>query len=139
MPGPGALAGVSFAHPWALLALLAAPLLSWRLSRRRLWGPRLLLPSALPLRGLRASIWARLWWLPGALLVAAVALTALGLSGPRLRGAQRRDLSVEGIDIVVAFALSTSMLAADFQPQHRIPPANQLPKPLIDSPHDPPT
>ena len=133
MPGPGALAGVSFAHPWALLALLAAPLLSWRLSRRRLWGPRLLLPSALPLRGLRASIWARLWWLPGALLVAAVALTALGLSGPRLRGAQRRDLSVEGIDIVVAFDLSTSMLAADFKPKDRITVAKEVLKDFIGS------
>jgi Ca-activated chloride channel homolog len=133
MPGLGTVAGLSLAHPWALLALLAAPLLSWQLSRRRLSGPRLLLPSALPLRGLRASIWARLWWLPGALLVLAVALTGLGLSGPRLRGAQRRDLSVEGIDIVVAFDLSTSMLAADFKPKDRITVAKEVLKDFIGS------
>jgi Ca-activated chloride channel homolog len=126
-------AGLSFAHPWALLGLLAAPLLGWLLSRRRLGGPRLVLPSAGPLRGIRPSAWARVWWLPGALCIAAVALTSVGLAGPRSRGAQIRDLSVEGIDIVVALDLSTSMLAADFRPKDRITVAKEVLKDFIAS------
>jgi Ca-activated chloride channel family protein len=101
--------------------------------RRRIGGPRLVLPSSSPLREVPRSPWARLWWLPGALALAAVALTAVGLAGPRLRGAQKRDLSVEGIDIVVAFDLSTSMLAADFRPKDRITVAKEVLKDFIRS------
>ena len=125
--------GLSFAHPWALLGLAAAPLAAWLLLRRRQRLPRLVLPTVAAARGLRPSLWARLWWLPGALAIAALVLTAAGLSGPRLRGAQRQDLSVEGIDIVVAFDLSTSMLAADFRPKDRITVAKEVLKNFIGS------
>ena len=111
---------VGFAHPWALCGLLAAAVAGFLLLRRRTKIPRLLLPSSAAARTLRPSRWARLWWLPGALLVLALVLTSIGLSGPRLRASRRQDLSVEGIDIVVAFDLSTSMLAADFRPKDRI-------------------
>src|SRR5207248_8665151 len=64
---------------------------------------------------------------------AALALTSVGVSGPRLRASRRQDLSVEGIDIVVAFDLSTSMLAADFRPKDRIPVAKEGLKSFIAS------
>lgn len=124
---------LSFSHPWALLGLLAAALAAYLLFRRRGKVPRLLLPSSEVVRALPPSRWARLWWLPGALLVAAVALTSIGLAGPRLRASRRQDLSVEGIDIVVAFDLSTSMLAADFRPKDRITVAKEVLKNFIDS------
>jgi Ca-activated chloride channel homolog len=122
---------LTFAHPWALLALLAVPPAIWLLTRRRGRMPRLVVPAtpvALP-----ASRWARLWWLPGGLAIAALALTAIGLAGPRLRTARRIDLSVQGIDIVVAFDLSTSMLAADFRPKDRISVAKEVLKNFISS------
>lgn len=125
--------GLSFAHPWALLSLAAVPALVWALLRRKLSGPALQLPSTLPLRALRPSPWARLWWLPAALAAAAVALTAVGLAGPRGRKVHLRDLSVEGIDIVVAFDLSTSMLAADFKPKDRITVAKEVLREFIAS------
>jgi len=106
---------VSFAHPWALFALLLAPIGVWLLFRKHLRMPRFVVPAA-PV-AVPPSFWARLWWVPGALLVAALALTAIGLAGPRLRTSRRIDLAVQGIDIVVAFDLSTSMLAADFRPR----------------------
>ena len=62
-----------------------------------------------------------------------MALTSLGLAGPRLRAARRQELSVEGIDIVVAFDLSTSMLAADFRPKDRITVAKEVLKSFIAS------
>src|SRR5437762_4474134 len=122
---------VSFAHPWALLALLVAPVAVWLLLRKHARMPRLVLPAA-PLFVPR-SRWARLWWLPGVLVVGALALTAIGLAGPRLRASRRIDLSVQGIDVVVALDLSTSMLAADFRPKDRISVAKEVLKSFISS------
>ncbi len=123
----------SFAHPLALLCLLAIPPLAWLLLRRRDQGPALVAPSLAPLMLARPSLAARLWWLPGALSLLALTLTAIALAGPRTQSAQRRDLSVEGIDIVVAFDLSTSMLAADFKPKDRITQAKEVLKEFINS------
>ena len=123
----------SFAHPLALLCLLLVPPLAWLLRKRRNAGPALIAPSLAPLARVPQSLWARLWWLPGALVLAALALTAVALAGPRSHAAKRRDLSVEGIDIVVAFDLSTSMLAADFRPKDRITVAKEVLKEFISS------
>jgi len=125
--------GLSFAHPWALLGLAAALFAAYALHRRRARVPRLRIPSSADARALPRSVWARLWWLPGALLVVALVLTSIGLAGPRLRGVRQRDLAVEGIDIVVAFDLSTSMLAADFRPKDRITVAKEVLKNFIQS------
>ncbi|HET7785576.1 MAG TPA: VWA domain-containing protein [Myxococcales bacterium] len=124
---------LSFAHPWALLGLLAAAAAAWLLERRRRRLPRLVLPESSAARAVPPSSWARRWWLPGALVVAAIALTSIGLAGPRLRASRRQDLAVEGIDIVVAFDLSTSMLAADFRPKDRITVAKEVLKSFIAS------
>lgn len=125
---------LSFAHPWALLSLLSVPLAVELLVRRRKGRqPSLVLPSLAAVRGLPRSRWARLWWLPGACTVLALLLCAVGLAGPRMRSSQKRDLSVEGIDIVVAFDLSSSMLAADFRPKDRITVAKEVLKNFIAS------
>jgi len=124
---------LSFAHPWALLGLLALVPAAWLLRRRRKTLPRLRVPDGEGARAVAPSIWARLWWLPGALLATAVALTSIGAAGPRLRASRRQDLAVEGIDIVVAFDLSTSMLAADFRPKDRITVAKEVLKSFIAS------
>jgi Ca-activated chloride channel family protein len=128
-----ALGTLSFAHPWALLGVLAAAGAAVLLKRRRDRLPRLVLPSANAARAIQPSRWARLWWLPGALVVAAIALTSIGLAGPRLHASRRQDMAVEGIDIVVAFDLSTSMLAADFRPKDRITVAKEVLKSFIQS------
>jgi Ca-activated chloride channel family protein len=124
---------LSFAHPWALPGLLAAAGAAWLLLRRRRKQPRLVLPSSSAASAIKPSRWAQLWWLPGALLIAAIALTSIGLAGPRLRTSRRQDMSVTGIDIVVAFDLSTSMLAADFRPKDRITVAKEVLKNFIES------
>jgi Ca-activated chloride channel family protein len=76
-------------------------------------------PAALPLlpdRGFRA----KLAPVPPILYALSVAACALALAQPRVRTSAAEDVSVEGIDIVIAFDVSTSMLAADFQPKDRI-------------------
>ncbi len=69
---------------------------------------------------------ARLWWLPQALVAVALGLTALALARPQAREREAERTSVEGIDIVIALDLSTSMLAADFQPKDRVTVAKQV-------------
>jgi len=54
------------------------------------------------------------------LRMAAVALAVVALARPQSVGARVRDLSVEGIDIMIALDLSLSMEAADFRPNNRI-------------------
>jgi Ca-activated chloride channel family protein len=125
--------GLAFAHPWALCGLAGAAVAGWALRLRRTRLPRLRLPSSGEARLLPRTLWARLWWLPSSLLIAAIALTSIGLAGPRLRATRRQDMAVEGIDIVVAFDLSTSMLAADFRPKDRITVAKEVLKNFIQS------
>src|SRR5262252_4368087 len=54
------------------------------------------------------------------LRLAAVALVILALARPQERDEKARDLSVEGIDIVIALDLSTSMEAGDFRPHNGV-------------------
>lgn len=113
-------AGVEFARPWALLLLLAVPLLAaWavRDHRRR---AAVALPTLPALLQAGRGTLARLHWIPTALRCAALAACALALAGPLEARPTGRDLSVEGIDIVVALDLSTSMNAVDFQPDDRL-------------------
>jgi Ca-activated chloride channel family protein len=124
---------LSFQRPWALLSLAAVPLALWLLRRRRSRMPALVVPSIAPALAMRPSIWSRLYWLPGVAVALALLLTSIGLAGPRLRTSHRADLGVEGIDIVVAFDLSTSMLAADFRPKDRISVAKEVLKNFIAS------
>lgn len=122
--------GVEWVHPGALLLLLAGPLLllAARLERSR--APRLLFPRAAALRAARGPL-SRLGWLPAALLAAALALAAVALARPRARAAVPEEVAVEGIDIVVALDLSTSMRALDFEPVNRIFVAKQVLKDFI--------
>jgi Ca-activated chloride channel family protein len=124
-------AGVTFARPWALLLLLAVPLAlaGLRLGRRR--APRLLHARAAVLARTGRGALARVAWLPQALLLAALALVAVALARPQARERAPRAVSVEGIDIVVALDLSTSMAAADFAPENRLHVAKEVLKGFV--------
>lgn len=116
--------GLELARPWALLLLLAVPLVI--LAARRERHGRLAFPPIAALLAAGRGPLARLHWLPTALRCAAIAAAAVALAGPVEAGPTGRDLSVEGIDIVVALDLSTSMNAVDFQPNDRIHAAKEV-------------
>ncbi|MFZ5467834.1 MAG: vWA domain-containing protein [Myxococcota bacterium] len=116
----------SFHSPQALWLLLAVPLLIWwavleRKSRAvfRFSAAHMLLRSG---RGLRAH----LTWLLPTMRVAAFVLAVVALARPQERDARRRDLSVEGIDIMIALDVSISMEAADFRPRNRLHVAKEV-------------
>lgn len=108
--------GIEWQRPWVLLLLLLLPLL-WVRRRRQ---PALILPTFAALRAVGIGLRARLSWLPRALRTLALGLGILALARPVTPAQGGRDLSVEGIDIVVALDLSGSMQAVDFQPRDRL-------------------
>jgi Ca-activated chloride channel homolog len=107
---------LQFQAPWLLLLLLALPAWWWWRRRRE---PSAIIFSrvALLAKGPRAGR-----WLTRSLIVlrsAALAGLVLAVSRPRLAGRSEQSNS-EGINIVIAFDISSSMLAEDFQPQNRL-------------------
>jgi Ca-activated chloride channel family protein len=108
---------VGLVHPWALLLLLLLPA-GWAWSRRAL-PSALTLPRAGTLGALRArrgAVWARL---PGVLRALAWTLLVVALARPRT-GASVVERRAEGISIMIAMDVSSSMLAEDFRPANRL-------------------
>ncbi|GMU59747.1 MAG: aerotolerance protein BatA [Myxococcaceae bacterium] len=104
---------------WLWLLALIPALLAWAVvERRRRAVLRFSAASALLAqgRGLRPRF---LWILP-VMRVLAFALAVVALARPQERDSRVKDLSVEGIDIMIALDLSTSMEAADFRPNNRL-------------------
>ena len=98
--------------PWMLLLLALVPLLAR--PRRRGAPPALPYPVLDALRAVGPGRRARWRWLLTALRVAALALLVVGLARPQL-GRASTQVRAEGIDIMLAVDLSSSMLAEDFQ------------------------
>jgi Ca-activated chloride channel family protein len=106
---------VSFARPWLLLLLLLLPLW-WLLRRRRAVPAARYSDVTLP-----AMATHRRWWvvLPPVLRGLALAGLTLAAAGPRI-GGDTVEIKQEGIAIVIAIDISSSMLAEDFAPSNRL-------------------
>lgn len=123
----------SFHSPWMFALLGAAPLLLlWAWLERRTRAV-LRFSAAHVFAGQRRGLRPYLLPLLPLLRVAGIALAVVALARPQTRDARVRDLSVEGIDIVVALDLSTSMEAADFRPNNRLHVAREVLSDFIGS------
>lgn len=135
--------GLWWDAPWFFLALALVPLLAWRVARLRHVG-RVPIPSVRALAGVPQGLIARLWWVPDALRL--VALTALILALARPQTEDRKVLSGEGVDIMLALDMSGSMNSVDLtadqldevlaegkQPTNRFQSARQILKRFIAS------
>jgi Ca-activated chloride channel homolog len=117
---------LAFHSPQALWGLLLVPVLLYQAWRERQRRATLRFSAAHVFarqgRGLRAYL------LPALPLLRVIAVVAaiIAIARPQSRDARVRDLSVEGIDIVVALDLSTSMEAGDFRPQNRLHVAKEV-------------
>lgn len=101
---------------WPFLLLLLAIPIGWRLMR----GTRVRLPFPEAGRLARQRSGRRFWWLaPVALRSAALALVAIALVHP-VRVWERVESEREGVAIMLAVDISSSMLAEDFRPDNRI-------------------
>ncbi len=107
---------ISFEHPWMLMGLLLVPLLAaWWIWRYRKQEAALQHSNISLFDGVKKSLRARLRWLPYALRVVSVGAMVIALARPQSQ-LSRQEMTVEGIDIVMAMDLSGSMLAEDFKP-----------------------
>ena len=104
-----------FASPLWLLLLPAVAGLAAAVWRRRGGAPGVRYSVAGDAAALETTGWARLRGLPDALLVASLALGTVALARPQERDATV-ERSTEGIDVVLALDVSTSMTAEDFVP-----------------------
>lgn len=104
---------MSFAHPAVLLLVLLLPLVAWlrrRLGRR----PALLYSSVQTVRGITGITRWPVLVILRRLRQLALLLVIVALARPQWGEGETR-VSASGIDIVVAFDLSTSMMAEDFE------------------------
>ena len=118
---------LEFGSPWVLLLLLLLP--AWWLWRRRRRPAAIVFSRVSVLaNGPRAGR-----GIARALLVARnLVLVGLIIALARPRSAGRAEQSTtEGINIVIAFDISSSMLAEDFQPQNRLEVARDKVKQFI--------
>jgi Ca-activated chloride channel homolog len=118
-----------FQNPWVLVLLAAVPAWWWWRGRGR-GGAHAIVFSRVPvlLRGPRAG--RALARLLVVLRTAVVAGFVIALARPRAAGRMEQTNS-EGINIVIAFDISSSMLAEDFQPQNRLEVARERVKQFI--------
>lgn len=110
------MSNITFAHPWVLLGLLLVPLLAgWWLWRYRKQDAALQHSNIAVFDGIGRTLRVRLRWLPYALRLLAVAALVVALARPQSQ-LSRQEMTVEGIDIVMALDISGSMQAEDFKP-----------------------
>ncbi len=108
--------GVAIGVPLALLALLVLPLVWWLRRKAAVQAmPFAALDIVLQAKPRQSRV--RRWLMR--LRLVALAGCALALAHPYARGGERRETR-DGIDIMLAFDISSSMLAEDFQPQNRL-------------------
>lgn len=125
------MSSITFAHPWWLLGLVLVPLMAaWYLWRYRKQEAALQHSDIALFDGVKPSLRVRLRWLPYALRVAAVAAMVVALARPQSQ-LSRQEMTVEGIDIVLAMDISGSMLAEDFKP-NRLEAAKKVAADFID-------
>lgn len=120
----------SFADPWVFILLLPLGLLiALRLFRwkREQSFP---FPTFIPFHKMGVVRSTRLRFIPLALRIMAVVLLILAIARPQ-SSSKAREVRTQGIDIVLAMDISSSMLAEDFHPQNRIGAAKEVAKEFI--------
>ena len=110
-----------FAHPWVLLLILLLPLFAYRQRGR---SRAFVYSRAATAGSLAGRAAARIAKLPGVFRALAFIALVVALASPRT-GAAAVNIDAEGIAIVLAIDVSTSMGARDFEPDDRLAVAKQ--------------
>ncbi len=125
-----------FADPQYLLLLLILPLMvwwHWKAQRRN--SGKLKYSDVGLLKSLRPTLKQRISRALYVLRVLAIALLILGLARPQ-SSSKEQEIRTEGVDIVLALDVSSSMLAEDFKPRNRLEAAKMVAKDFIKGRHN---
>ena len=127
---------IRFANPHLLWLLLLLPaMIGYYVYRNRQGGATLRISTLDGVKGAPKTLRYRLRHLPFVLRCCTVALLAVAMARPQSSESNSRS-TTEGIDIVLALDVSTSMLARDFDPD-RIGAAKEVAaKFIVDRPND---
>ncbi|MDX9845856.1 MAG: VWA domain-containing protein [Tenuifilaceae bacterium] len=110
------MSGLSFAHPKMLYLLLLIPaFVAWYIFRQKDSRASLQMSTLMPFGGAPVSIRVYLRHLPFALRMLAISLIIIVMARPQSFNVTQ-NIETEGIDIMIALDISTSMLAQDFKP-----------------------
>ena len=111
---------IDVVRPWLLPLLLVLPWWWWR--RRRVPPVTALVSDTVPFVAATRGRWKL--WLPPLLRSLVITSLVIAAAGPFRRG-DRTIVSADGIAIVIAMDVSSSMLAEDFTPANRMEVAKQ--------------
>ena len=124
------LGNIEFVNPWWLYALLLLPLLVfWHLYKIRKQQVYMRVSSTDPIKDLRSNRSVLYPYLP-ILSLLAVGSLIFGLARPQLTLTEE-EVKADGIDIVIAMDVSSSMLAQDFKPD-RLSVSKAVAKSFVD-------
>jgi Ca-activated chloride channel family protein len=108
--------GITFANPYFLYLLVVIPLLTaWYIWKRKQSHPTMEVSSIQPFAAIKPTLRIRMRHVMFALRMLALGLIIVALARPQSHSSQR-NVSTEGVDIVVALDISSSMEAMDFKP-----------------------
>lgn len=127
---------IVFAHPsYLYLLLVLIPLIAWYIYKLRKMQASFSLSSTAPLKEVRPTLKVRLRHLP--FVMRLLALSALIIVVARPQSVNSIETSkTEGIDIVMAMDVSTSMLAEDFKPNRLVASKQVAAEFVNDRPND---
>ena len=107
---------MTFANPWMLTGLALVPLLvAWWVWRYRKQKPELQYSDMGQLEGMKKTLRQRLYPMGYVLRVLGLAALVVALARPQT-SLSKKEMKVEGIDVVLALDVSGSMKAQDFRP-----------------------
>ncbi|GBE31102.1 MAG TPA: VWA domain-containing protein [Bacteroidetes bacterium] len=123
---------IEWANPWAFAGLLAIPVMIfwyvWRLKRST---PTIVFPSTDTLKPLMGRYRPAMRHIPFVLRILAIGLLVVAVARPRA-ALDEQKVTSEGIDLVMALDISTSMLAEDLEPHNRLEAAKMVAKEFIN-------
>ena len=130
------MSGIILHNPnYLYLLLLLVPLVVWYIIRNKHFTPKLKVSSVAQLKNVKSSTRRRLRHIPFILRCLAIALIIFALARPQSTHS-KNDITTEGIDIVLAMDISSSMLAQDFKPDRISAAKNVAIQFITDRPND---
>ncbi|MEW5875403.1 MAG: VWA domain-containing protein [Candidatus Zixiibacteriota bacterium] len=120
-----------FAEPWYLAGLILVVAGIWYLRWRKHSRPVTAFSDLELMRHVQPTWRTRFHWLPTAMRVLALALVVIAIARPQ-SGSASREITSEGIDIVLVLDVSGSMKAEDFKPNNRLYVAKQVIREFVE-------